>query len=189
MNFAEEVRRFCPTCAEEVGDKLTMSDWIRQYPDTILTRENTFAHMTSSAMIFDPTMQQVLMIYHNIYRSWSWTGGHADGDADLLAVALREATEETGVRVLTPLSERATGLDVLTVNGHFKHGQWVSSHLHLSLCYSFTADPDAPLRIKPDENSGVRWLPVDRLEEYVSEPQMLPVYHRIIRRSLALKNI
>ena len=186
MNFTEEIQLFRPDCAEEAGDKRIMLEWVEKYPETILTRENRFAHMTSSAMIFDSAMRQVLMIYHNIYHSWSWTGGHADGDADLLAVALREAVEETGLQTLTPLTDRATGLDVLTVNGHFKRGSWVSSHLHLSLCYSFFADPDAPLHIKPDETSGVRWLPIDRLNEFISEPQMLPVYHRIIRRSLLL---
>ena len=34
------------------------------------------------------------MVYHNIYNSWSWLGGHADGETDLLAVALREVKEE-----------------------------------------------------------------------------------------------
>ena len=56
--------------------------------------------MTASAWVLSPDRRQVVMVYHNIYNSWSWTGGHADGDRDLLAVAMREVTEETGLQRL-----------------------------------------------------------------------------------------
>ena len=42
------------------------------------------------------------MIYHNIYNSWAWPGGHADGESDLLGVAMREVMEETGIKNLKP---------------------------------------------------------------------------------------
>ena len=52
--------------------------------------------MTASAWVLSRDRRRVVMVYHNLYRSWSWTGGHADGGRDLLAVAMREVTEETG---------------------------------------------------------------------------------------------
>ena len=67
------------------------------------------------------------MVYHNIYRSWSWTGGHADGEADLLQVALREAAEETGIAALQPLQKEPVSLEILTVDGHEKGGNYVPS--------------------------------------------------------------
>lgn len=66
-------------------------------------QENLTAHMTASAWVLSPDRRQVVMVYHNIYNSWSWTGGHADGDRDLLAVAMREVTEETGLQRLEVL--------------------------------------------------------------------------------------
>ena len=60
--------------------------------------------MTASGFIVNEARNKTLMVHHNIYNSWSWTGGHADGDSDLLAVALREAREETGIVNVTPLS-------------------------------------------------------------------------------------
>ena len=101
---------------------------------------------------------KVLMIYHNIYNSWSWLGGHADGDEDLLAVAIREAKEESGIKSIRPYSEDILSLEVLTVNGHIKNGNYVPSHLHINISYLLVADDKEELIIKPDENSGVGWF-------------------------------
>ena len=187
MHFRDEVCSFEPLNARDAAEQTLILRWIDSFPDTILTRRNEFAHATASAMIFDPFLKKVLMAYHNIYDSWAWTGGHADGEEEMLRVAIREAQEESGLAKLEPITLSPTGLDILTVKGHTKHGKWVPAHLHLSLCYSFIADPAQPIRCKPDENSGVRWIEIDRLAEYVSEPDMLPVYNRIIERTKELR--
>ena len=72
--------------------------------------------MTASSWLLNATHDKVLMIYHNIYHSWAWTGGHADGDRDLLAVAKREAMEETGVTEIRAISEDIFSLEFLTVD-------------------------------------------------------------------------
>ena len=90
--------------------------------DNILTRENAFAHLTSSGFILNENKDKVLMIYHNLYNSWAWTGGHADGEDDLLEVAIKEAKEETGVVNIHPLSTQIMSLDILPVWGHMKKG-------------------------------------------------------------------
>ena len=127
------------------------------------------------------------MIYHNIYRSWAWTGGHADGERDLLAVALREAREESGLETLRVLKDGIISLETLTVDGHIKRESYVSSHLHLNVTYLLEADPREPLRMKPDENSGVAWFPVSRVAERVTEPWMNRwVYQKLMERVRAL---
>lgn len=183
MHCRNATAEYITTDPREATEQKLLLQWIDQYPQTILLRENSFAHMTASAMIFNPSMTKTLMVYHKIYDSWSWTGGHADGEADMMQVALREAQEETGLIRLSPITDRPTGLDILPVKGHFKKGSWIPAHIHLSLCYSFFADEDQTLRCKPDENSGVRWIKIDDLQDFVSEPDMLPIYERIIRRT------
>ena len=64
----------------------------------LYTRDNPVAHLTASSWVVSPDRKQVLLIYHNLYRSWAWMGGHADGDRDLCRVALRETREELGIR-------------------------------------------------------------------------------------------
>ena len=76
-------------------------------------------------------------------------------------VALRELEEETGVAGarLVPCGPGGIfSLEVLTVDGHEKRGRYVGSHLHLNVTYLAVASPEEPLRVKPDENSGVRWV-------------------------------
>ena len=63
--------------------------------EDLYTRANTAAHFTASAWVVSPDRKQVLMAYHRLYDSWAWLGGHADGDRDLLAVALREVPSPT----------------------------------------------------------------------------------------------
>ena len=81
-----------------------------------------------------------LMVYHELYRAWSWTGGHADGDPDLLAVAEKEAMEETGLPTVRPIVPELFSLELLSVAAHVKRGRHVSAHLHLNLTYLLEAD-------------------------------------------------
>ena len=182
-SWIEALEAYSPRSEQEEADRALTLALARQDPEGILTRESLLAHITSSGLVLNPQGTKVLMAWHNIYRSWAWTGGHADGDGDLLAVALREAREETGVTEVAPLSPLPASVDILTVDGHVKRGRWVSSHLHLNVTYLLIAPEGQPLRPKEDENKEVAWLPADRLAEYCSEPEMLPVYEKLIARA------
>ncbi|WP_303900019.1 NUDIX hydrolase [Anaerotruncus colihominis] len=182
MNWIEAIQLFVPGCAQEAADQDLILSLALREPAAILTRESLAAHMTASGFIINEARDRVLMVHHNIYNSWSWTGGHADGDSDLLAVALREAREETGIVNVAPLSQEIMSLDVLTVPGHVKHGAYVSAHLHLSAAYLLIAPEEQTISAQPDENSGVQWVAFDSLERMCNETHMLPVYQKLIGR-------
>ncbi len=186
MDYTEELKAYRPKNEQEAADKQMILSYIETFPDTILTRKNLFAHITAASMIFNKDRDKVLMIYHNIYRSWSWTGGHADGDADMLYVAKKEAKEETGIRnlevlCLKPEDGPMAAVDVLPVWGHVKRGKYVSSHLHLNFSYLFEAAEEETLRIKEDENSQVGWIKTTEIAQKVTEPDMIPVYEKLIK--------
>ena len=184
--YADDIRAYRPQDEQEETDKRIILEYVDRYPDTVLTRQNEYAHITSSGFVVNADATKVLMAHHNIYKVWAWTGGHADGDPDLLGVALREAEEETGAAGLRPLSPLPLSLEVLTVPAHQKRGREVSAHLHLNFSFLLLAPREGQaLREKPDENSGVAWLPAHRLEEYCTEPEMLPIYRRLIQRAQA----
>lgn len=171
-NLRTVIEQFVPSCEQEERDQAVMVRFLDQNDDC-LQRSNLIAHFTASAWIVNPARDKVLMVYHNIYDSWSWTGGHADGEPDLLSVAVKEAKEETGVKALKVLRREPLSLEIITVDGHQKRGAYVPSHLHLNLTYLLEAEASQKLSIKEDENSGVRWIPVSALADYVTEPWML----------------
>ncbi|MCB2297901.1 NUDIX hydrolase [Clostridium tagluense] len=185
MNWINSIRNYTPYNEQEKKDKELIEYCINKFDD-ILTRDNRIAHITSSGFVVNKTKDKVLMVHHNIYNSWSWTGGHADGEDDLLAVAIKEASEETGVKNISPVTSQILSLDLLPVLGHVKNGNYVSAHLHLSLAYLIQADEDEPLIVKADENSAVKWIPIDEVNLYSDEPHMQKVYEKLICKIKAL---
>lgn len=172
MDFKQQLTQYQPYNEQEERDKAVMLSLLDAKPD-IYTRENPVAHMTASSWLLNKTHDKVLMIYHNIYHSWSWTGGHADGERDLLAVAKREAEEETGVTDIKAVTEDIFSIEILTVDGHEKRGVYVPSHLHLNVTYLLEADEEEVLRVKPDENSGVKWFSLEGALKACTEPWMI----------------
>ena len=142
MGIYEDLQAFQPANEQEAADRdLILS---RLETDPAVFDRSSVAHMACSIWTIDPTFTKTLLVYHNIYDSWSWIGGHADGQADLAAVALRELEEETGVhgaRLVPCGPGNVLSCEVLTVDGHVKRGAYVSSHLHLNVTYLAVADP------------------------------------------------
>ena len=101
---------------------------------------------------------------------WTRENRSADGDHDLLAVALRESPEESGPSAVRAVSPELFSVEILTVDGHEKRGHYVPSHLHLNVTYLLEADPALPIRCKPDENSRVGWFGLDEAVAASSEP-------------------
>ena len=181
-----------PYNEQEAADKTLILGCLNAHED-IFSRENRLAHMTASAWVVNRARTKVLMAYHNIYHSWSWLGGHADGDADLLAVALREVSEESGLAAQHVRAADAAGsifsLEVLTVDGHEKRGVYVSSHLHLNVTYLIEADEEELLHIKEDENSGVAWFTPEEALVASTEPWFVErIYRKLNEKVQKLSN-
>ena len=178
MSLKENIESFIPYNIQEENDKKLILEYIDMFPD-ILTRDNKLCHFTASNWIVNKDRTKVLMAYHNIYNSWAWTGGHADGDEDLLRVSIKEASEETGINNLKLLSDGIFSIEILPVSAHIKRGHFVSSHLHLNCTYLFEANEEDEIRIKEDENSGVSWIDIDKAIEVSQEDHMKVIYQKI----------
>ncbi len=167
--LTREIERYRCRCEQEERDRDEMLRRIEGGED-LLTRDNASAHFTASAWITNECHDKVLMCYHRIYDSWSWLGGHADGDWDLRRVALREVREESGLESACPITDDPISLEILCVEGHVRKGVYVSCHLHLNLTYLVEADEEETLKVCEAENAALKWFSPDAAIEASTEP-------------------
>ncbi len=181
MTLLKQIQNYKPYNKQEKKDKEIFLRYLSEF-DNSLDRENEYGHLTSSAFVLNEDRNKILMIHHNIYDAWGWLGGHADGDSDLLHVAIKEVKEESGINKVKPIVKDIFTLDTLPVLGHEKRGEYVPAHAHLSVAFLLEADEEESLHIKEDENSGVRWVPINKMVELSREPFMQYVYDKAIKK-------
>lgn len=157
----KEIEKFEPITEQEEVDKQYFLKFIDSFED-VLTRENIFGHISSSALVVNKEKTKILLVYHNISNGYIFPGGHADGDSNFLDVAMREVKEETGVSA-KPLSKDIFTIWTGPVKSHTKRGKFVPAHTHLDIVYLLEADENEKLVIKPDENQSVIWAPINEL--------------------------
>lgn len=181
MTYIDIIKAYKPFNVQEEVDQRAILNFIEQTNDHLL-RTNLVGHLTSSSIVLNKDYTKVLFAFHNIYQSWSWLGGHLDGDEDLLKVALKETKEETGIKNVEPFSDDIFMIDVIYVKNHIKKGQHVGDHLHLNVTFLLIADESDELFVKKDENQDVRWFGLDEVFDFISEERMVPIYKKAIEK-------
>lgn len=179
----EQIEKYIPFNEQETRDRQIMLQFMDSCGD-YLFRSNETAHFTASAWIVNRSRSKVLLVYHNIYDSWTWAGGHADGEENLLQAALREVQEETGLNSIKPVSKEIFSIEIIPVSGHIKSGRYVSSHLHLNVTYLVQADENETPRIKEDENSDIGWFEPEKLDSLSDEKWMKEVVYAKLQSKL-----
>lgn len=177
----EMLKKYTPYSEQERAD-IDLIIKAEEIFGDILNRENKFCHLTASAFIINKRHNKVLCVYHNIYKSWSWVGGHADGDDDMLYVAEKETREETSLEKFKVINKMPISVEILPVASHIRKGKYVSAHQHLNITYLFEADENDAIHILEDENSNIGWLTFDELIAKSDEPYMISVYKKIIEK-------
>lgn len=187
MQLRNMIEAYKPYNEQEIEDKKRILTYIDTYAD-VLTRENEIAHFSASAWVVNHDFTKTVMAYHNIYQSWSWLGGHVDGEEDFLKVALQEVNEETGLSKLKPVQTDIYSIEILEVPAHIKRGKEIPEHLHLNVTYLIQADEEEQLLVKPDENSAVAWMFLEEAVEKSSEAEMKEIYRKLNEKIPVVQN-
>lgn len=177
MNLFEQIKNYTPIDETEAADQAQMLAFMQLF-DNYLSRENTFAHFCASAFVVNPAHDKAIMVFHNIYKGWIFPGGHADGEENLLSVALREVKEETGL-IAKPLSDTPFAIQSEAIMGHYKKGKYVPSHLHFDIIFLLEADDSLPLTFRADESKGVDWFSLD---QFTNDALVVPLTIRAQKR-------
>jgi 8-oxo-dGTP pyrophosphatase MutT (NUDIX family) len=160
------------------GESRAVDDTLRfigEHGDCLL-RSCLEGHLTGSAWVVSPDRRRTLLTEHRKLGKWLQLGGHADGEPDLLAVALREAREESGLCGLVPV-----GTALFDVDRHWIPARGAEpAHWHHDLRFMIQADPGEPLTMS-DESRALRWVDVDAVTALNPEESMA----RMVRKTVA----
>jgi 8-oxo-dGTP pyrophosphatase MutT (NUDIX family) len=140
---------------------------LRSVGAPLALRTTAPGHLTASAVVVHADRSRILVLMHTKLRRWLQPGGHADGDHELAGVALREATEETGITGLSVFVP-ALSVDVHVVD----HGDALGAHLHLDVQFMVAAPPAATARGN-HESTELRWVTVEELGYLVEDPGLV----------------
>jgi len=144
----------------------------------VFSKKNKNGHFTGSGWVVSPDKRKILMTHHKTINKWLQLGGHADGETDLLKVALREATEESGLHRFEILNKTVFDLDVHKIPKICSD----LSHFHYDVRFLLEADPEKEPIIVSKESYDVAWVPIENVLKLNSEKSI----HRMVDKTMAL---
>jgi 8-oxo-dGTP pyrophosphatase MutT (NUDIX family) len=131
--------------------------FVRAHSDCF-ERSLAIGHITASAWVVDENRTHALLTHHRKLGRWLQLGGHADGDADLRRVALREAREESGLAAIRFANPAIYDVDVHAIPAH----RMEPAHRHYDVRFACIADRTAPTLVSA-ESHALAWLPIAEL--------------------------
>lgn len=152
INLIQLLNHYCPTSPEEIQFKKLMLSFIDAHADCF-ERSLEIGHITASAWLLNNDMNHVLLMHHAKLHTWVQLGGHCDGNPDVLAVALKEAQEESGIEHIVPVNCSIFDIDIhrIPARAHEKE------HDHYDVRFLLKVASDE----QPQQNSEsneLRWI-------------------------------
>lgn len=182
MDLLELLKRYKPLDAADAHQASRIQKFVESDPHCF-ERTNPIGHITGSAWIVDPSGERVLLTHHKKLNKWLQLGGHADGEKDIFAVALREAREESNLDELKPVTQEIFDLDVHVIPPYGSDPQ----HEHFDIRFAVKAG-STNVRAS-DESRDLAWVPIADLARFTSEESLLRMAHKWVKTLASLRRI
>ncbi|MCS7025352.1 MAG: NUDIX hydrolase [Bryobacteraceae bacterium] len=163
----DRLARYRCATAQEADLRVRFQAFVAEYEECF-ERSLKIGHVTGSAWLVDLERTHVLLTHHQKLDKWLQLGGHADGDRDVLRVALREAQEESGLCSIRAVSDEIFDLDIHRIPAR----QNEPEHWHYDVRFFCEADRNEPLRLS-SESKELRWVGLGDLPRLTSEESIL----------------
>jgi 8-oxo-dGTP pyrophosphatase MutT (NUDIX family) len=166
--------QYLPTNPEELKFKARIQQFMSDHPNCF-ERTLAIGHITASCWLLSADASRALLTHHAKLNAWFQLGGHCDGNPDVLAVALREAQEESGINAIEPVSRGIFDLDIHTIPANSREQAHDHYDIRFLLKVTSQEQPQAS-----DESKALRWISKDRADLPAHTPSILRMFDKWI---------
>jgi 8-oxo-dGTP pyrophosphatase MutT (NUDIX family) len=169
----EQLRSYTTSYPEELESRDKIVDLITTQTDCFKRSFTNPGHITASAWLLNFDGSKVLLMHHVKLNKWLQPGGHCDGSLNTLAVAIKEAQEESGIEGIAPVANSIFDLDI----HYIPERKMEPAHYHYDIRYLLKADKDAQI-VKNHESNKVEWFDCNRTKFPTSEPSVIRMFNK-----------
>lgn len=171
-SLLEKLRAYFPSDTREQEFKVRMIEFIQEHPDCF-ERSLAIGHITASSWLLNKDGSKALLMHHAKLDQWFQLGGHCDGDSDALAVAIKEAQEESGIEHIVPVSTDIFDIDIHRIPDNKKE----AAHDHYDVRFLLRVNSDEDF-VQNSESKELRWISKDLSDLPTQSPSVARMAHK-----------
>lgn len=168
----EMLENYKPEALEEITFKEIMISFIEEHQNCF-ERSLEIGHITASAWLLNQDGSRALLMHHRKLNRWFQLGGHCDGNTDVLAVAIKEAQEESGIIKISPVSKDIFDIDIHLIPESKKEKE----HYHYDVRFLLQVMSDEEI-VQNRESKELRWVGKDVKELPTNIPSVLRMFNK-----------
>jgi 8-oxo-dGTP pyrophosphatase MutT (NUDIX family) len=168
-NLSDLFESYKPFTLEDIQIKSNFINFLLNGDDCFLRENRLGGHITCSAWVLEESLRKVLLTHHKKLGKWLQLGGHADGEKDVLRVALKEAIEESGIEEISPYTSAILDLDIHTIS----ENKDIPEHLHYDVRFALIAH-SMEFKITK-ESLDLAWVDINKIDQYNVDNSVLKI--------------
>ena len=172
------LQNYHPNDPAEIIFKREMLSFINEHSDCF-ERSLAIGHITASAMLLNKDRAKALLMHHTKLDKWFQLGGHCDGDPNVLAVAIKEAQEESGIESIMPAHAGIFDIDIHRIPANSREQE----HDHYDVRFLLAVASDEEI-VQNQESKELRWIKKDIAELPTNSPSVVRMFKKWIERPL-----